>query len=372
MLTWLEISKKALIQNLKQFRKIVGQRIKIMAVVKSNAYGHGMIECAKIFEKNGADYLGVINLDEALELRENGIKKPIFILSFWDKDNINGLIMAIQKNIEFPVYTENQLKILAKISQKIGKKAKMHLKIDTGTSRIGILPENALNFAQKCLKSPWLEVKGVFTHFAKSEAEKQSFTNKQVERLDKIKSQLWALKDFPKNVIFHAGCTASTLNNKKTFFDMVRIGLGLYGLWPSQGTKKKNKKIILKPALIWKTKIIQVKELSKGSFIGYDCTYQCQRKTKIAVLPIGYWDGYDRKLSNCGEVIIRGRRVPMLGRVCMNLSMIDVTAIKNVKAGDEVILLGKNMTAEKLAEKIGTINYEVITRINQQIWRIYK
>lgn len=371
MLTWLEIYKSALIHNLAEFRKIVGERVKIMAVVKSNAYGHGMIEAAKIFDKNGADYLGAINLEEALELRKNGLKKPIFILSFWDIDK-NKIIEAIKKNIEFPVYTEEQIKILANLSQKIGKKAKIHLKIDTGTSRIGILPRNALNFTKKCLKSPWIEIKGVFTHFAKSEAENQAFTNKQAKKLCQIKEQLLPLTNFPQEVLFHAGCTASTLNNSNTYFNLVRIGLGLYGLWPSYGTKKKNKKIILKPALIWKTKIIQIKELEKGTFVGYDCTYQCKQKIKIAVLPVGYWDGYDRKLSNNGEVIICGRRVPIIGRVCMNLMMVDISKIKNVRIGDEVILLNKTITAQELAEKTGTINYVVVTRINPLLPRIYK
>jgi alanine racemase len=383
MLTWLEISKKELIHNIKQFRKIVGQDVKLMAVVKSNAYGHGMVECAKIFEKNGADYLGVINLEEALELRKNGLKKPIFILSYWTISTTNEIKQGILKNVEFCVYTEEQIKILAKISQKIGRKAKIHIKIDTGTSRIGILPENALNFTKKCLKSPWLEVKGVYTHFAKSEAENQAFTNKQAKKMIEIKGKLMAINGFSKNVIFHAGCTASTLNNPNTYFDMVRIGLGLYGLWPSKETRVKNKRVILKPAITWETKIIQIKELPKETFVGYDCTYQCKRKIKIAVLPIGYWDGYDRKLSNptplklrgtkgCGEVIIRGRRVSIIGRVCMNLMMVDISKIKNIRLGDEVILLGDKITVEELAKKVGTINYEIITRINSQIIRIYK
>jgi alanine racemase len=370
MLTWLEISKNNLVHNFKQFRKIVSKKIKIMAVVKSNAYGHGMIECAKIFEKAGADYLGVINLEEALELRKNGLKNPIFILSFWEVDK-DKIIKAIKGDIEFPVYTEQQIEFLAKISQKIGKKAKIHLKIDTGASRIGVLPENALNLAQKCLKSPYLELKGVFTHFAKSEAENQAFTNKQAKKLLEIKEKLMGIPNFPKDAIFHAGCTASTLNNVNTFFDMVRIGLGLYGLYPSIG----NLTCELRPAMTWKTRIIQVKELPKGTFVGYDCTYQSKQKIKIAILPIGYWDGYDRKLSNQGEVLIQGRRVPIIGRVCMNLTMMDVSKIKNATVGDEVVLLGQQkseqITAEKMGGKIGTINYEVVTKINQSLPRIY-
>lgn len=377
MLSWLEISKKALVHNLKLFRKIIGPQVKLMAVVKSNAYGHGILECAKIFEKNNVDYLGVINLDEALLLRKNGLKKPILILSYWSSERWSPIITAIRKNIEFCVYTEQQIKFLAKISQKIGKKAKIHLKIDTGTSRIGILPENALNFTKKCLKSPWLKIRGVFTHFAKSEAKNQAFTNKQARKLAKIKEKLLKLPNFPTDALFHAGCTASTISNPATFFDMVRIGIGLYGLWPSPETRLKSKygsriSIVLEPALSWKAQVIQVKELPAGSYIGYDCTYRCHKKTKIAALPVGYWDGYDRKLSNLGEVLIHGRRAPIRGRVCMNMIMVDVTKIKNVRVGDEALLLGDRITAERLAEQIGTINYEVVTRINQQLPRIYR
>ncbi len=380
MLTWLEISKSALVHNLKQFRKIIGPKIKLMAVVKSNAYGHGIAESAKIFEKNGADYLGVANLDEALYLRKIGIKKPILVLTFWNIGDIGGQIRAIYENIEFVVYTYPQAKILSKISQKIKKIVRIHLKIDTGTSRIGVLPKDALNFALKCLKFPGLIIRGIFTHFAKSEAKDQAFTNKQTEKLLKIKEELRQVPSFPKNTLFHAGCTASTLNNPATFFDMVRIGIGLYGLWPSEETRKlsayKGISLKLRPALTWKTKIIQVKELPAGTPIGYDCTYRCRQKTKIAVLPVGYWDGYDRKLSNSGEVLIRGRRAPVRGRVCMNIIMVDVTKIPEVKINDEVVLIGKQgneeIIAEELAEKIGTINYEVVTRINPLLPRIYR
>jgi alanine racemase len=378
MLTWLEISKSALVNNLKQFRKIIGKKIKLMAVVKSNAYGHGMIECAKIFEKNGADYLGVANLNEAIELRKNGLKKPILILTYWNLYDSEAQIKAIIKNIEFVVYTYPQVKILSKISQKIGKWVNVHIKVDTGTSRIGVLPQDALNFALKCLKLPNLKVRGIFTHFAKSEAKNQAFTHQQIEKLLKIKKSLTKIPHFPQDILFHAGCTASTINNKASFFDMVRIGIGLYGLWPSLATKNYGalKSIILKPALTWKTKIIQVKELPKGTPIGYDCTYRLKNRGKIAILPVGYWDGYDRKLSNCGEVLIRGKRAPVRGRICMNLMMVEVTKIPKVKVNDEVVLIGQQdkekITAEEIALKIGTINYEVITRINPQIPRIYK
>ncbi|MFN3301712.1 MAG: alanine racemase [Patescibacteria group bacterium] len=373
MLTWLEISKSALIDNIKEFRKIISPKVKLMAVVKSNAYGHGLIGVAKIVEKF-IDYFGVASLDEALELKKNGLKKPILILTYWEINKIQ----KIDDKIEFTVYTYPQAKILSKLSQKIRKNIKIHLKIDTGTSRIGILPEEGLSFALKCLKLPGLIIKGVFTHFAKSEAYNQDYTLLQAQKLSKVGEIL--AKNGVKYGLLHASCTASTIVNPATHFDMVRLGIGLYGLWPSQETKKLSQKLgrylNLRPALTWKTKVIQVKELPAGTPIGYDCTYYLKKKSKIAVLPVGYWDGYDRKLSNCGEVLIRGRRAPIRGRICMNLMMVEVTKIPNVKIGDEVVLIGKQgkeeITAEEIAEKIKSINYEVVTRINLLLPRFYK
>ncbi len=396
MLTWVEISKSALINNLKEFKKIVGPKIKLMAVVKSNAYGHGLVGVAKII-KEYIDYFGVAYLDEALILRKISIKKPILVLTYWDLKDIKSQIQALRQEIEFAVYTYPQAKILSKLSQKIGKEAKIHIKIDTGTSRIGVLPKDSLNFVLKCLKLPGLTFKGIFTHFANAEAYNQKYTLLQTERLKRVVEEInkkIGLDSFFD--LIHAGCTASTIGNPATYFNLVRIGIGLYGLWPSAETrklasdlfgwkgaltskgleKKQGIRLKLKPALSWKTKVIQVKELSAGTPIGYGCTYRCRRKTKIAVLPVGYWDGYDRKLSNKGQVLIRGRRAQIRGRVCMNLIMVEVTKIPNVKIGDEVVLIGKQgneeITAEELAEKIGTINYEIVTRINPLLPRIYK
>jgi len=397
MLTWVEISKSALIYNLKEFRKIISPKVKLMAVVKSNAYGHGLVGTAKTIEKK-IDYFGVASLDEALELRKIGLKKPILILTYWDIHNIRAQTRAISEGIEFVVYTYPQCQILSKISQKIRKTVKIHLKIDTGTSRIGILPENTLNFALKCLKLPGLKINGIFTHFAKSEAYNQKYTLLQTKRLKEVAQQIsqktalnlpslvlnsfaTANKNKTRFPLIHAACTAATIVNPATQLDMVRIGIGLYGLWPSQETKKLARdlgiKINLKPALTWKTKVIQVKELPAGTPIGYGCTYRLKRKGKIAVLPVGYWDGYDRDLSNCSQVLIRGRRAPIRGRVCMNLIMVEVTKIPGVEVGDEVVLLGEQkinnkITAEELAKKVGTINYEIVSRINPLLPRIYR
>jgi alanine racemase len=376
MLTWVEIKKEAIKFNLGMFKKIIGNKVELMAVVKSNAYGHGMIEVAKIALNSGANWLGVVNLEEALQLKKEKIKAPIFILSYWDFEKVSKNLKKIY-NFDFPVYTMEQLKFLSTVGEKIKKNINIHLKIDTGTSRIGVLVKDAIDFIKKIKKMPYLNLRGIFTHYAASERADQTYTNWQTKRFEKIIAGLEKL-----NIIIpykHTACSAATIVNPKTHFNLVRIGIAMYGLWPSKEIKKivEKKKIdfTLKPSLSWKTKVIQVKELPAKTFIGYDCTYQTKKRTKIAILPIGYWEGYDRKFSNCGEVLIRGKRCPVRGRVCMNLTMVDVTKIPKIKIGDEVVLIGKQgkeeISADELAEKIGTINYEIITRINPLIPRIY-
>jgi len=376
MLTYLEIDKSAIAHNLRQIKQLVGPKVAIMAIVKSNAYGHGMVEMAQIAIKAGANWLGVISDSEALILRQAKIKAPIFILSFWDISAIRAEFVYI-RDCDFPVYTIEQAKILSQLGQKIRKKINVHIKIDTGASRVGVRPDEAVAFIKKIKKMPGLNLCGIFTHYAASEDGDQTFTNQQTDKFTKV---INALEKQGINILFkHAACSAATMINRQTRFNLIRLGIALYGLWPSPDTKflsdVKNNHIELRPALTWKTRIIQIKDLPTKTSIGYDCTYRTNKKIKIAILPIGYWDGYDRKLSNCGEVLIRGHRCPVRGRVCMNLTMVEIPDTIGPKVGDEVILLGRQgkqeITAEELAQKVGTINYEIIARINPLIIRKY-
>lgn len=374
-LTWVEIDQGAIKFNIDQFKKIISSKVKIMVVVKSNAYGHGMAQAAQLALGRGIDYLGVINTHEALLLRKVRIQAPIMVLSYFDG---NELEEAIIEDIELPLYDLETAKLLSKIAENLGKTIKVHIKIDTGTSRIGILAKEGLDFIKKVKSLSSLEIQGVFSHLASSEDFDQTYTNKQIREFKDLITKIKRAKI--RVPLFHLGCSASTLINPQSHFDMVRIGISVYGLWPSSDAKKlvkkKRIKLEIKPALSWKTRIIQVKEVPKGTFIGYGCTYKTRRKTKLAVLPMGYWEGYDRKLSNQGEVLISGKRVKILGRVCMNLTMIDITDIQTARVGDEVVLIGKQgpeeITADEIAEKIDTINYEVVTRINPLLPRIYK
>lgn len=373
-LTTVEISKKALIYNLKQFRKRVGKRVKIMAVVKANAYGHGIGEVAKIVSLNGADWLGVNSLEEGMLLREEGITLPILILGYIPLTKKIG--EAVKNNLSFVVYNQQTIKKANQGAKKLGQKAKVHLKIETGTNRQGIKIKEISSFAKFCLKQKNIFVEGIYTHYANIEDTLDpSFAMKQLKI---FKKALQLIKEVNIKIpIKHTACSAATILFDKTFFDLVRVGIGLYGLWPSPETKisaqEKKIKIDLRPVLTWKAKIAQIKEVPQGETIGYGRTYRTGRKSKIAILPVGYWDGYDRRLSNSGRALIGSQFAPVVGRVCMNMIMVDVTDIPKVNVEDEAVLLGKQgkneIMAEEIAQKVGTINYEIVTRINPELPR---
>lgn len=373
MLTWVEISQTALKYNIQQYRKILNFQTQILGVVKSNAYGHGL-EMAKII-KSDVDWFGTVNLDEALILKEQRIKKPILVLSYFESDKIK-LLKALKLNIRLPIYDLKTAENLDRLARKYKKKLKVHFKLDTGTSRLGLLPKDALLVIKKIKKLKSLELEGLFSHFAASE-ENQSYTDLQLKRFSKFNQLLERLKiEIP---IKHIACSAAALIKSEYQLDMIRLGISLYGLWPSVETKKIIQKKLpqfnLKPALSWKTKIIQIKTVPKSTPIGYGCSYKVKRQTKLGILPIGYNEGYDRRLSNQAEVLVKGQRSKVLGRICMNLTMVDLTDIPNARVGETVTLIGcdgkQEITADELAEKIRTINYEVVTRINSDLPRIY-
>lgn len=376
--SWLILDKKALIHNIKQFKKIIGDKVDLICVVKSNAYGHGIELISKVCDQQAeVAKLATVNLQEALYLREVGIKKPIIILSYYDLDNdINNFKLI--KNLEFVVYHKDQAIKLNNLAKKIRKNIKIHLKIDSGTSRLGILPKEVVPFAKKIITLKNLEFYGIFTHYAAVEENNQEFTLKQTKRFSKV------IKELSKNginpVLKHAACSAAILTQKTSHFNAVRLGISLYGLWSLEDHKNDIKKqypwFELKPVLSWKSKIIQIKKLSKGTTIGYGRTYKLKKTSNIAIVPVGYWEGYDRKLSNKARVLIHGQRCLVLGRICMNLIMVEITKIKNVKINEAVVLLGKQgreeITVDELAKLVGTINYEIATRLNPLIQRLLK
>ncbi|MFH1790244.1 MAG: alanine racemase [bacterium] len=369
MMTWVNVKKNAIKFNLRQLRKQIGNECLLMPVIKANAYGHGLIEMAKICDTdNNVDRLCVVNSDEALRLIENKIKKPIQVLSYFSSNE--QTIRKLAKNgIILPLYSLNYAHLLNRIAKKFRKKISVHIKIDIGTSRIGVLPEQLISFCEIVVKLKNLNIEGIFAHFSSSE-ESREVTKEQLHLFLTLISTLEEKKIYFQ--IKHISCSAATILYKKTHLSGVRTGLSLYGLYPSPITKKK---IILKPALSWHTKIIQIKKVPTGAKIGYDQTFTTQRPTKLAILPVGYWDGLDRSISNKGCVLIKGTRCPILGRICMNMTIVDATRVCDLSIKDLVTLIGKQkkecITIEEMAGWANTINYEIIDRINPLIPRIY-
>ncbi len=366
--TWVEIDKKAIAHNYRVFRNLIDKKCKLLAVVKSNAYGHNLMEFAKEQEKLGADFLGVDSVVEALTLRKEGIKIPILVLGYTLPEMISE---AVNKNISITV--SNFETLSAVIKSKL--KTKIHIKVDTGMSRHGFLENDIEGVLNKLRNNKSIIVEGLFTHF--SMAKNPSFpahTNSQIEKFEKWREAFIKARYEP---ISHASATSGTLLYSKAHFDMVRIGISLYGIWPSRESEAYlGDKISLKPVLSWKTIIAETKVLPKGSKVGYDCTEILKKDSVIAVCPIGYWHGYPRALSSIGKVLINGEKAKILGRVCMDIVMIDVTHIKNIKVGNEVVLIGKSGVVEITADDISTLldgsSYEILTRINPLIKRIYK
>lgn len=365
-LTWIEISKKALLNNIKEIKKNLSKKAKFMAVVKANAYGHGIMEVVEQI-KEGVDYFAVYDFEDALLLRCEKITKPILVLGRTFPSQID---LAIKHNIDITVSTFDLLEEAKKISDK--KKLKIHLCVETGFGRDGFIFED-LPKLLKLIKNDKISVEGLYGHFASADESKFiSHTKKQITELLKWKKEIFAAGYNP--LIYHSASAGSFLSEFREEFDIVRVGLSLYGLWPSEELKEKyQNQIKLEPVLTWKTLVTEVKKLPKGSKISYGCTYELERDSKIAILPVGYYDGISRVSSNKSQFLVNGKKVPQIGRVTMNIVVLDVTDVKNVKAGDEVIVIGSNKKQEVRADDWAiwsqTSNYEIVTRIIANISR---
>jgi len=372
-LNWLEISKKNITHNLSIIRELIGKERKLMAVVKSNAYGHGMCEVAVIAIKAGVDWIGVNSIEEGIELKDKGITQPSLILGYVP---IAELEEAIKNDLRLTIYNMETVKKLDEVGKRLGKNTPVHIKIETGTNRQGVKNEELKNLLKFIKASSVVNLEGISTHFANIEdTTDHSYAQYQLEEFKRIEDKY--LKEFT-NLIRHTACSAATLLFPETYYEMVRVGISMYGLWPSKQTKlsfsMKGKKLPeLRPALTWKTKVAQLKDVAEGSYLGYGCTHRTTRNSKIAILPVGYFDGYSRSFSNVAYVLVKGKRAPVRGRVCMNMILVDVTDIGNITLEDEVVLLGKQgdeeITADHLAELAGTINYEIVTQINPMLER---
>ncbi len=368
--TWVEIDTKGIKANYRFFRKLVPKNVAICCVVKSNAYGHNLIEFAKELEKQKIDMLAVDSIVEALALRVAKVKIPILVLGYTLPEMF---AKAVGKNIHLTISSIEGLQTFLKNPK--ARKIPFHLKVDTGMHRQGFLLNEQAEVLKILTSAKGINIDGLYTHFAFAKYPAQTvFTNMQISEFARWREFLQKAGFSP---VVHAGATGGAFLFPNAHFDMVRIGIGLYGGAPSDeifhGLHLSTK---LKPVLSWKTIISETKEIPAGSGVGYDLTYRVQRPTRIAVCPVGYWHGYPRALSNTAEVLVHGRRAPVLGRVSMDMIVIDVTDIPKAKTGDEVVLIGtsgkETVTAVELARLSGTSAYEILTRLNPLMKRIYR
>lgn len=374
MLNWIEVDAAAIRHNIAEFRRRLGDAVRLGAVVKSNAYGHGMGEVAELVCEAGADWLCVNNVEEGVNLREAGHDVPILIMGYVPLDSLEAVVA---RDLRPVVYNGETLDELDRIATRLERKVRVHLKVETGTNRQGVLEADVPAFAARIRGSARLELEGLTTHFANIEdTTDHTFAESQIAAFDRISSTLREAGGLAP--IRHMACSAAALLFTRTHLDLARIGISLYGLWPSKETyvsclERGKPTLDLRPALTWKTRVAQVKTVPEGAYVGYGTAYRTTRRTRIAVLPVGYYEGYDRGLSAVGHVLVRGRRAPVRGRVCMNICMVDVTDIPGVGLEDEVVLIGRQederIAAEQVAAWCGTISYEVVSRINPALPR---
>jgi len=341
----------------------------MIGVVKADAYGHGAVDIVPTLLENGVTRLAVAVISEAVELRSAGISVPIMILGYTPMILTEDIF---KYGIEPTVFSYEYVKELSKLAEKDHIDVKVHIAVDTGMGRIGFLPnEESVEDVYKISKLPNIVIEGLFSHFATSDERDKEYSNTQLE---KYKWFLQRLEDKDISIrIKHIANSAAIMDLPNTNFQAVRPGIILYGYYPSEEVKKENLK--LKPVMTLKTNVIHVKKLKKGDYISYGRTFQCQRDSVIATIPVGYADGYSRLLNSKAKVIIKDKFAPVVGRICMDQCMIDITDIKDVQVGDEVILMGQSenckFNADDMAEILGTINYEIICMISKRVPRVY-
>jgi len=377
LLSWVEVSRGAYLHNLAFFRRHLGAGVELSAVVKANAYGHGMETIARLAVLGGADSFCVHSLEEALALKAAGFRQDVLVMGHVP---LARLAEAVPHDLRLVLFNRRSAEELAGAAARAGQAARVHLKLETGTYRQGVGEEELEGFLDFLSRHRELRLEGAYTHFANIEdTTDHGYAERQLALFERLCRRIRAAGF--DGVRRHAACSAASLVVERTHFEMVRLGISQYGLWPSKETRlsyklrhPESRADVLRPVLAWKTRISQTKEVPAGSFVGYGCTYQTTRPTRLAVLPIGYSDGYDRRLSNQAHVLVRGRRAPVRGRVCMNLTMVDVTDVPDVELEDEVVLLGRQgeqrVTAEDLAGWVGTIAYEVVSRIRPGLPRV--
>ncbi len=380
-LTWAEIDLNAYAHNIRELKRITQPKARLMAVVKANGYGHGAIEVARTALQNGADSLGVARMHEAVELREAGLEAPILIFSYSPPDSAQTLI---DYELTQTVYSPATAEALAGQAARIGEKIKIHIKIDSGMGRLGLLLDElaggtsrdspaakTVSAVEAISRLVNLEVEGIFTHFATSDSADKFYANRQLVRFMDFLNRLKRAGLRPP--VKHAANSGAVIDMPESHLDLVRPGIATYGLYPSDGVNQSN--VELKPVMTLKSRIIHLKKVPAGFHISYGITYRTKKPATIATVPVGYADGFNRLLSSRGHMLVHGQRVPIVGRVCMDLTMLDVSALNDVKIEDQVVVFGQQgnhaVTADEIASTLKTINYEIVTSITARVPRVY-
>jgi len=371
---WLEIEAAAVHHNLGIFRAVVGASTSLACVVKANGYGHGLEQVAPV-ARGVCDWLAVHNADEARRLREIGHTCPILVMGFVPQNQLDGL----DANVHLVISVDDAVEWVARYRAKSGVRIPVHLKIETGTNRQGFDPREIPELCRAAIRNG-VDIVGLSTHFANIEDTlEHEFAGRQIDRFEAaVESATTALGHRPP--IIHAACSAAALLFRETDFDLIRVGVAAYGHWPSRETRLSwilehgRNGLDLQPVATWKVQVGQLKRVATGQTVGYGRTWSALRPTTLAILPVGYADGYPRCLGNRARALVNGYHAPVVGRVCMNILMLDVTDVPDVRIGTEAVLLGRQgsaaVTAEELAELSGTINYELLARLSPTIPRV--
>ena len=380
-LAWLNIDLRAIDHNIRQIRQLQRPGTKLIAVIKSNAYGHGMFNVGLQAFKSGADMLGVVSASEALALRKKGLIKPLVVLGPTAKEEMTELI---RQKVSFSVFSDKSFQDASRVATILQKRANIHIKVETGINRLGLAVEEASPLIKKVKQHRWLELEGIFTHLASVEELNNSYTKNQLFQFDKVLARIGKSDigvDWTKVPYVSAAASAAAMLIPESHYNTIRLGISLYGLWPSRGVEAwarralKVKKVKLRPALKYKTRLVGIRPIPAGAYVGYGCTFQAPKPMVLGVVPVGYAEGIDRGLSNMGFMLLNGAVVPIVGRVCMNMTILDITKRPKAKEGDEVVIIGTNknkkITATDMADWAGTINYEVVARLPEHLPRIF-
>src|SRR6266487_489910 len=367
--TWVEIDLSAIAHNTRQIQSLVGSNVRILASLKADAYGHGALKVARTVLHNGASMLGVATLSEAIPLREAGIHAPILVFGYVPHWQMRE---AVRLRLTLTLYSIESAQALSRAAQALNLNVKVHVKVDTGMGRLGIRAERIAEIVKllhEISELPRLELEGIFTHFAMADTQDQTHAQMQLDRFQNVLQCIE--EEHIRPPLVHAANSAAIFSLPEAHFDMVRPGIALYGLDPSSEVRLPAE---FRPALSFKTQVAQVKDIPEGESISYGCTYTTDRPTRVAILPVGYADGFRRAPTDWGSVLVHEQEAPLLGRVCMDQCIIDITLIPHVRVGDEVVLIGRqgtaSLTAEQVAQRLGTINYEVVSEILARVPRV--